>query len=225
MCQARHEAERRICDNGQSTVYKSARVFKFGVVQYEWAWNKSQFSNPQLAKQQPLKVHENICIFSNGKNPYNPQGLSSDVSAVILRRGKNKTTLLAAKRLNHIQRSETYKQEFTNYPKSIIEFSTGRNNIVHPTQKPVALYAYLIRTYTNPGDVVLDMCFGSNTTGVACIETGRNYIGIEKDRKYFEIGQRRIEQAQPPLFVETGTPANNVLQPTPKGAEQNYLFN
>ena len=90
-----------------------------------------------------------------------------------------------------------------NYPTSILEYSNAdRTNTVHPTQKPVALYEYLIRTYTNAGETVLDICMGSGTTGVAAVQTGRNFIGIEKEQKYFEIASRRVAQAPQPLFTE-----------------------
>lgn len=87
------------------------------------------------------------------------------------------------------------------YPYSILEYSgqeaeCNNGNRIHPTQKPVALYEYLIRTYTNEGETVLDCCAGSGTTGVACVKTGRNFIGIEKEPKYFEIAERRIKEAQ-----------------------------
>ena len=89
------------------------------------------------------------------------------------------------------------------YPKTVLTFSTvAPTEIEHPTQKPVSLYEYLIRTYTNAGETVLDICMGSGTTGVAAIQTGRNFIGIEKEQKYFEIASRRIAQAPQPLFTE-----------------------
>ena len=98
------------------------------------------------------------------------------------------------------------------FPTSILEFSNADNTSrVHPTQKPVSLYEYLIRTYTNAGETVLDICMGSGTTGVAAIQTGRNFIGIEKEQKYFEIASRRIAQAPHPLFTETATPPNTRL--------------
>lgn len=90
-----------------------------------------------------------------------------------------------------------YVQEWTNYPKQLLEISRDREK-VHPTQKPVALMEYLIRTYTNPGDTVLDNCMGSGTTGVAALQSGRRFIGIERDADYFAICQKRIGEAQPP---------------------------
>jgi site-specific DNA-methyltransferase (adenine-specific) len=176
---------------------------------YEWSWNKSQVSNPQLAKIQPLKIHENICVFGSGRITYNPQELSRDIAKVLARRSKWERTLKAERRLNHIQMAENYEQEFTNYPKSIIYFPTKRNDVLHPTEKPIRLFEYLIRTYTNAGETVLDICMGSGTTGVAAVQTGREFIGIEKERKYFEIAEKRVRLAHPPLFVE------QPRQPTP----------
>jgi len=185
---------------------------------YECIWEKTKATGHLDANKRPLRNHEEILFFGLSNLKYNPQGLLNG----IFKNGR------IANMSGKVYGQYNYKpiSENGNYPKTVLKIpNPSQAGHLHPTQKPVALYAYLIRTYTDPGDVVLDMCFGSNTTGVACVETGRNYIGIEKDRKYFEIGQRRIEQAQPPLFVETGTPANNVLQPTPKGAEQKEMFN
>jgi site-specific DNA-methyltransferase (adenine-specific) len=89
-----------------------------------------------------------------------------------------------------------YVQEFTNYPRNVLEYGLDEGSKVHPTQKPVALMEYLIRTYTNPGDTVLDNCMGSGTTGVACVNTGRSFIGIEKDEAYFALAKQRIEDRQ-----------------------------
>ena len=198
---------------------------------YEWIWQKGNAPNFLLAKKQPLKSHENIVVFSKESPRYNYQPRKLTESG-IARNGRNNFTDI--KNVGSVYADCFLKRlEYTGkthgYPLSIIQFNQESNNqfkrpVAHPTQKPVALYVYLVRTYTNPGDVVLDMCFGSNTTGVACIETGRNYIGIEKDRKYFELGQRRIAQAQPPLFVENESGANNGLQPTRTGAEQIQIW-
>ena len=171
---------------------------------YSWVWDRKQISNPQLAKIQPLKTSEDICVFGNGMATYNPQGLSSDIEKVVKRRSRWENTLKAERRLGHIAMRDDYQQQYTNYPKLIISFPTKRNGVEHPTQKPVALYEYLIRTYTNPDDTVLDFCFGSGTTGVACVQLGLNFIGCELDPGYFAIAERRIAQAQaqPRLFQD-----------------------
>jgi site-specific DNA-methyltransferase (adenine-specific) len=143
-----------------------------------------------LAKVQCLKVHEDILVFCAGKTPYYPQGL-------VATDGKPRGGVKPSKTALGFGRSikSDYKQTHTGYPKSIIEFGTDNSKNVHPTQKPVALMEYLIRTYTKEGDVVLDNCMGSGTTGMACANTGRKFIGIERDEKYFDIAKSRIEQA------------------------------
>lgn len=198
-------------------IYSNLDWFK-----YEWSWNKSQVSNPQLAKIQPLKIHENICVFGSGRITYNPQGLSRDISKVIARRSKWERTLKAERRLGHIQMDENYQQEFTNYPKSILEFPTKRNGVIHPTQKPLDLYRYLIRTYTNIGETVLDITMGSGTTGVSAMMEGRDFIGIEKEHEYFAIAEKRIKQAaqQPALLHE----AQQSVQRTANAASQQASF-
>jgi site-specific DNA-methyltransferase (adenine-specific) len=163
---------------------------------YEWIWEKDQGAGFINASIVPLKKHENILVFSdgtiaNGSNNrmlYHPQGL--------LKHGRRRhvdpkdNTFLGAR---HNQDGKLYTQEWKNYPVSLLYFQRDRDS--HPTQKPVALYEYLILTYTNAGDTVLDFVMGSGTTGVACAQTGRNFIGIELDPDYFKIAEKRISEA------------------------------
>lgn len=151
---------------------------------YSWVWEKSAATGHLNAKRMPMKQHEDILVFSKSAARYNPQGLVPFNK--IMRRGNNGTNFGASGAENF--------QEFTNYPRSILRF-TSDPKPVHPTQKPVALMEYLIRTYTNPGDVVLDNCMGSGTTGVACVNTGRQFIGMEKDPVYFLVASERISAA------------------------------
>ena len=194
---------------------------------YEWIWDKKKPVGWVFAKKQPMRQHENILVFYDKSPIYNPQPFKKSTTGYLS--NKESITFIETMGDSKGRTSDNLNEE--GYARSILYHIPVLNNLtndkagLHPTQKPVKLYTYLVLTYTNPGDTVLDMCFGSNTTGVACIETGRKYIGIENDRKYFELGQRRIEQAQPPLFVETGTPANKGLQPTPQGAVEKSLFN
>lgn len=194
-----------------------------------WVWDKNRATGGANSDKAPMKAHEDVIVFGKFAPFYHPQMGSWD--GIVLTRRKNVFTKADGvfSHCMHLNVGKDEKIKRGRFPDSVIRIpalgSQDPERVGHNTQKPVVLYKYFIRTYTNPGDTVLDMCFGSNTTGVACIETGRNYIGIEKDRKYFELGQRRIEQAQPPLFVETGTPANNRLHATGKGGEQNWLFN
>jgi len=148
---------------------------------YCWVWEKSAATGHLLAKRRPMKLHEDICIFSFGRACYNPQDLLPFNK--MTKRGSNGENFRSSGLENF--------QEFTNYPRSIIRCATDTKR-VHPTQKPVALMEYLIKTYTNPGDTVLDNCMGSGTTGVACVNTGRKFIGIERDAKYFGVAFGRI---------------------------------
>jgi len=161
---------------------------------YDWVWNKKAFANQMMAKKQPLRITENISVF-NAK-VYVPQGLLE----------YNKLTRQGVKVSDNIGggvRAKDYVQTHTNYPKNILAFSKDKPSL-HPTQKPVALMEYLIKTYTHEGEMVLDFTMGSGTTGVACINTGMGFIGIERDEAYFEIAKQRIADAQAsmPLFNE-----------------------
>lgn len=158
---------------------------------YEWVWKKARASGHLDANRKPLKAHESVCVFYEQQPTYNPQKVPGAPYAV------------NGKRASHEVYGQAYRtavdKEYDGwrYPVSVISLSQGANSIerYHPTQKPVALLSYLIRTYTNEGDTVLDFCFGSGTTGVACVETGRSFIGIERDEHYFSVGQQRIETA------------------------------
>ncbi len=151
---------------------------------YAWVWEKSSATGHLNAKRMPMKLHEDVLVFAQGAAPYNPQGLTP--WGKVTRRGNNGGNFGVSGTEN--------LQEFTNYPRSLLRFS-GEGKTVHPTQKPVALMEYLIRTYTNEGDTVLDNCMGSGTTGVACANTNRKFIGIERDENYFQIAKARIEEA------------------------------
>ena len=148
---------------------------------HNWVWKKTAATGHLNAKRMPMKQHEDVLVFCRDSPTYNPQGLAPYNK--VTRRGNNGTNFGDSGKENF--------QEWTNYPRSVLEFSNDAKS-VHPTQKPVALMEYLIRTYTNEGETVLDNCMGSGTTGVACINTGRRFIGIEKDDKYFEIAKKRI---------------------------------
>ncbi len=142
------------------------------------------------SKKMPLLNVEDILIFCSGMTTYNPQGL---VSVNIKKKNGKSKSERGKKGLsthNGGRLVGEFTQEFTNYPRQTIQISNEKG--LHPTQKPVALYEYLIKTYTNEGDTVLDFCMGSGTTGVACINTGRNFIGIEKDEKYYNIAKERL---------------------------------
>ena len=161
---------------------------------YEWIWEKNRGSNFATVKYQPMKEHENILIFCEGKTTYN------QIKEERADGGKSRANY-------QINASNTGKRDgYGNItgvdsgfidknlrcPRSVQKFNTEVG--LHPTQKPVALMAYLIKTYTNEGEAVLDFTMGSGTTGVACANLDRNFIGIEKDAEYFEIAKKRIEE-------------------------------
>src|SRR5699024_3220488 len=168
-------------------VMSNPKIFK-----YEIIWDKVNISNPMLAKRQVLKSHENILVFYKKQCTYNPQ----------MERGKkwrrggsgSKTTPMSALDIKMVRTAENDKTDLK-YPKSIQTISNADNTRrVHPTQKPVALFEYLIKTYTTEGETVLDNCMGSGTTAIACINTDRNYIGFELDKTYYEKSLERIKE-------------------------------
>ena len=156
---------------------------------YEWVWVKSKITGVLNAKRMPVRKHEQIIVFSDKKctGTYNPQGLLPKGS--ITKQGGNSD--------NYGSRStKPYMQEFTNWPRDVLEIAS-EGKTVHPTQKPVALMEYLIKTYTNEGETVLDFTMGSGTTGVAAKNLNRDFIGIELDKDYYNIAKERIKNTNP----------------------------
>lgn len=173
----------------------------YDMFKYEIIWHKSKGSNFTHAKNMPIKFHENICVFSNAKighkvqlgdkrMTYNPQGLVK-VDKKWSRPQKYENGHNLSRESHKLERVI----EFENYPTSILTIGNSNNKErgLHPTQKPVALMEYLIKTYTNEGETVLDFTMGSGTTGVACKNLNRDFIGIEMDKKYFDIARKRIK--------------------------------
>lgn len=169
---------------------------------YAMVWEKDNATAPALAKVAPMKYHEDIAVFSAGEHTYNPQ--MWDAGRPTNKPGHRPRALAQGR-----EKKYTGEQVLSNfrYPKSIVRFDRPKanNGLCHPTQKPQALFSYLVRTYTNPGDIVLDFCMGSGTTGVAAVKEGRNFVGVELDSGYFQVAQKRIEQAamQLPLLEVT----------------------
>lgn len=164
---------------------------------YEWIWQKDKPSNFALANRQPMKYHENILVFSKKTHNYykimseNHKPMNGQASYG--RTGGGIFTSINAKDIN---KGGSTKRN----PSSIQKFNTVKHNSLdkggfHPTQKPVTLLEYLIKTYTQEGETVLDFTMGSGSTGVACVNTGRKFIGIELDKNYFNIAKQRIESA------------------------------
>jgi site-specific DNA-methyltransferase (adenine-specific) len=156
---------------------------------YEWIWEKPQGTNPLNAKVMPLKSHENILVFYKSKPTYNPQMWISTPYSGFKNHNKKIGEVYGSIGSQHRDNPSGER-----YPKSILRFKQEKG--FHPTQKPVEMMEYMIKTYTNENELVLDNTMGSGTTGVAAVNTNRNFIGIEHDKKYFEIAKNRIEKAQ-----------------------------
>jgi len=202
------EYRRIIKDNGAivltaSQPFTSALVISnLEMFKYEWIWNKKRITSPMLAKKQPLRQHENVLIFYKNQCIYNPiptkKNTLKSFSKKEMKSGKGEVW-------GGMKRFGVRNENEYGYPKSILNdipviTNMSKEKFVHPIQKPVALFEYLIKTYTNEGDLVLDNCAGSGTTGVACKNLGRNYILIEKEEKYCEIARRRVNSIPETLF-------------------------
>lgn len=191
------EQYKRVTKKNAAIVLTASQPFTTALIssnmqqfRYCWQWVKPYTTGFMNANKMPLKNTEDVCVFYRELPTYSPQG--------IIRSGKKQnrckdkdSTIYADMGL----KAGEYEQAFTNYPRQTIEFSR-EGATVHPTQKPVALMEYLIRTYTNEGETVLDNCMGSGTCGVASLNTNRRFIGIERELKYFDIARQRIEAAQ-----------------------------
>ena len=184
---------RIIKDNGAIVLFGSEpfssalRMSNIKKYKYDLKWQKDQGSDFMLAKKKPLKDYEDIMVFYKKQPTYNPQMREGFKKWTKKDTGNNIIGHLGKQEKSQIKQSIGDKR----YPISILKFNRIRNGL-HPTQKPVELLEWLIKTYTNEGETVLDNCIGSGSTGVACINTNRKFIGIEKDDKYFEIAYNRI---------------------------------
>jgi len=161
-------------------VMSNVKMFK-----YCWVWNKEKAANFPNVKNQPLKIHEDVVVFGGNYKPIMTEGIM------------RKKGGYSVKREVAVMAGAPAKVNNLYYPKSILNFSVAGNHDskLHPTQKPVALFEYLIKTYTNENEVILDNCTGSGTTAIAAINTNRKYIGFEMDKTYFDIACKRVENA------------------------------
>lgn len=188
--------ERVIKDNGaivltaQTPFDKVLGNSNLKLLKYEWIWDKKLATGHLNAKKMPLKRHENILVFYKKLPTYNPQMTKGEPYDKGFGHGKS-SNYGSQRDVSHINATGD------RYPTSIIvESNANRQNRYHPTQKPVALFEYLIKTYTNEGEIVLDNCIGSGTTAIAALNTGRFFIGIEKEKEYVDIANKRIEEHQ-----------------------------
>lgn len=184
---------RIIKDNGAIVLFGSEpfssylRMSNIKNFKYDWIWNKKLAGNGILAKKQPLKIHEIVSVFNSGI--YIPQ----------MTKGRYRKKM--GLKESEITGGNSFAKQTENdlyYPQTIQEFSTAnmRKGRLHPTQKPVELLEYLIKTYTNEGEIVLDNCMGSGSTCVACVNTNRHYIGFELDPNYYNIACKRLDEVE-----------------------------
>lgn len=196
------EQYNRIAKEDAAMVFTASQPFTTALIssnlknfRYEWIWEKPQGTNPMVAKIQPLKAHENIVVFYRKRPKYNPQMTISTPYGGFKSKQKKLGEVYGDLDSKHRDNPEG-----TRYPKTVLQFKQEKG--IHPTQKPVPLMEYLIKTYTNENDVVLDNCFGSGTTGVAAKKTGRGFIGIELDGEYFKLGSERIKKTPAPNALD-----------------------
>lgn len=197
--------ERIIKDNGAivltatqpfttSLIYSNLNLFK-----YCWVWEKTRPGDIFNARNKPLKAHEDICIFSKGttangsKRRMNYYPLGVGEGGVVTNNPDEKEYAFKGKRPSH---KEKHVTKGSNYPRSVLKIPNPNKNSYHPTQKPIELFEYLIKTYSKEGDIVLDNCLGSGTTAVACELNNRRWIGFETESKYIEIINKRLDQIQ-----------------------------
>ena len=190
---------KRICKPNAAIVLFSQQPFTSALVmsnlqqfRYEWIWQKNIAVGFLRANERPLRAFENVCVFYKERPTYNPQGVRK--CHKVQRRGRVGDNYATGT-------SNEYVTEYENYPKNILTFDKD-SDVFHPTQKPVDLLRYLVLTYTNEGDTVLDNCIGSGTTAIACIKGKRHFVGFELNKGYFDKACKRIkaEQSQLTLF-------------------------
>ncbi len=170
------------------------RVSNLKMYKYDWVWNKKRITAPFLAKKQPLRQHELVSVFYKQQCLYNPQPTKKSTSKSF---SKKERTDGKGEVYGGTKRSGTRNENEYGYPKTILNdipviTNMSKEKFVHPTQKPVALMEYLIKTYTNEGELVLDFTMGSGSTAIACLNTNRKFIGIELDQTYYDIAKKRI---------------------------------
>lgn len=187
-------AYKRLAKKGAAIVLTASQPFtsalvmsNVGMFSHSWVWEKSNGGGFLNANRQPLKRHEDVLVFWERQGTYNPQKTKGKPYRCT-RASAGETTF------DQTVAGWVTENKGDRFPTTIIRFPNETG--LHPTQKPVPLFEYLIKTYSNPGDLVLDNCCGSGTTGVACMNTGRKFIGIEKEQAYVEIAKKRIEAAR-----------------------------
>ena len=200
-----------ICLFGAEPFSSKLRMSNLSCYKYDWIWRKPRGTGHLNAKIQPLRDVENISVFYKKQCVYNPQFTKGEPYSAS-KGGKTSSVCESGQTTyGRFMNGAEYRNDNDGfrYPNQVIEFGVVERNTVHPTQKPIELLEYLIRTYTNEGETVLDNCMGSGSTGVACLNTNRNFIGMELDENYFHIAEERIKQAQINPEVPYRKPSND----------------
>ena len=185
---------------GQEPFSSHLRMSNIDMYRYDWYWEKERLTNMFQVKRRPGKTVETISVFFSSQGTYNPQKQPHLGKPVSNKIGENARFSITQTGKSNVKPLE-YKDDGTRYPTQVLKFNRENSRtLLHPTQKPVELLEYLIKTYTNEGDLVLDNCMGSGSTGVACVNTNRNFIGIELASDYFNIAKNRIDEDKGGLF-------------------------
>lgn len=187
-----------ICLFGAEPFSSMIRTSNLTNYKYDWFWKKPRGTGHLNAKKQPLRDIENVSVFYSKQCTYNPQYGKGEPYSALKGGKKSYISESGSTTYGRFMNGADFRNDNSGfrYPKQCIEFGVVERGTIHPTQKPVPLLEYLIRTYTNDGETVLDNCMGSGSTGVACMNTNRNFIGIELDDEYFNIAKQRIEEAE-----------------------------
>ena len=186
----------RVCKKNAAMIFTSAQPFTSALImsnpkyfKYTWVWEKSKATGYLNAKKMPMRAHEDVCVFYRKPPTYNPQMTQGEP----YNKGKaHRPTAVYGSQVETLVKNDSGLR----YPRTVQYFKTaeseGKKSVIHPTQKPVALFEYLIRTYSDPGEVVLDSCIGSGTTAIAALKANRKFIGFELDPIYGKAAQERL---------------------------------
>ena len=192
---------------GSEPFSSALRMSNIKNYKYDWIWSKNRPANISASNYQPMKYHEIISVFYKKQPTYNKQMIPRHPSGVSrVKSGHDNNGTVKAKFIKGLNSRDVskeydykrYSKDFKN-PSSLLHYARPNNNL-HPTQKPLELMKYLVKTYTNEGETVLDFTMGSGSTGVACVNTNRKFVGIEMDSNYFDIAKQRIKEAEFKLF-------------------------
>lgn len=205
---------RRITKKNAAIVLTAAQPFTSALVmskpdwfKYDWCWKKPRGTGHLNANRQPMRDKEDVLVFYKGQPTYNPQFTSGEPYTKMKGGKQTKVSEHGATTYGKFYNGAEFRNDNDGrrYPRQVLEFGVVERGTLHPTQKPVALMEYLIRTYTNEGETVLDNCMGSGSTGVACRNLNRKFIGIELDQDYFDVSKNRIlgnNSMLSPTYVE-----------------------